>query len=76
MRSRTKRDLRAGFAPIRVQKVHHSALNLRINFQSLSRHFSKLLSIYYAAAVLIIEIIDAKTGIVTRLKDAVRGVTG
>jgi hypothetical protein len=28
------------------------------------------------AAVLIIEIIDAKTGIVTRLKDAVRGVTG
>ena len=27
-------------------------------------------------AVLIIEIIDAKTGIVTRLKDAVRGVTG
>ena len=27
-------------------------------------------------AILIFEIIDAKTGIVTRLKDAVRGVTG
>lgn len=27
-------------------------------------------------AVLVIEIIDAKTGIVTRVKDSVRGVTG
>ena len=27
-------------------------------------------------AVLILEIIDAKTNIVTRIKDAVRGVTG
>ena len=28
------------------------------------------------AAILVVEIIDAKTGIVSKLKDAVRGVTG
>ena len=28
------------------------------------------------AAVLVIEIIDAKTGVISKIKDAIRGVTG